>query len=75
VGPEPTAERIGAALGALVYAARAAGLDAESALRSWADGFRRRFQVVERAARDRGTTIEHLDPDERARLWVEAGSG
>jgi tetrapyrrole methylase family protein/MazG family protein len=72
VGPEPTGERIGAALGALVYAARAAGLDAESALRAWADGFRERFRAVERAARDRGTTIEHLAPDERARLWAQA---
>jgi tetrapyrrole methylase family protein/MazG family protein len=73
VGSEPTVDQIGEALAQLVFAAREAGLDAESALRSWADGFRRRFQAVERAAREQGTTIEHLDPAERARLWAQAG--
>jgi tetrapyrrole methylase family protein / MazG family protein len=72
VGPAPTTVGLGEALAALVFAAREAGLDAESALRSWADAFRRRFQAVERAAREQGTTIEHLDPEERTRLWIAA---
>jgi tetrapyrrole methylase family protein/MazG family protein len=70
VGPGVTPERVGAALAALVHASREAGFDAESAMRSWADGFRRRFQALERAAVARGTTVEHLDADERARLWA-----
>jgi tetrapyrrole methylase family protein/MazG family protein len=74
VGREPTTEQLGEALAQLVFAAREAGLDAEGALRSWADGFRRRFQAVERAAREQGTTIEQLDPAERARLWAAAAT-
>jgi tetrapyrrole methylase family protein/MazG family protein len=74
VGREPTTEQLGEALAQLVFAAREAGLDAEGALRSGADGFRRRYQAVERAAREQGTTIEQLDPAERARLWAAAAT-
>jgi tetrapyrrole methylase family protein/MazG family protein len=67
--------RLGETLGALVYLARLAGIDAESALRGWAARFRDRFQRVEGLAAARGQTVEELDRKELAVLWEQAGDG
>jgi tetrapyrrole methylase family protein/MazG family protein len=64
--------RIGEALGALVYLARLAGIDAESALRGWAARFRHRFQALEGLAAARGRAVEDLGSEELAALWEQA---
>jgi tetrapyrrole methylase family protein / MazG family protein len=64
--------RVGEALGALVYLARLAGIDAESALRGWAARFRHRFQTLEGLAAARGQAVEGLGPEELATLWAQA---
>jgi tetrapyrrole methylase family protein/MazG family protein len=61
--------RVGEALAALVYLARLAGVDGESALRGWAARFKERFQRMEAAAAARGMTIESIPPADVATLW------
>jgi tetrapyrrole methylase family protein/MazG family protein len=63
---------LGEALAALVYLARTAGLDAETALRGWAARFRARFQALERLAADRGLALEALPAPDRYALWEAA---
>jgi tetrapyrrole methylase family protein / MazG family protein len=63
--------RLGEALAALVYLARAAGVDAESALRGWAVRFRRRFETLERRAEAIGIALEDLTAPELDDLWGE----
>ncbi|MGH9035645.1 MAG: MazG nucleotide pyrophosphohydrolase domain-containing protein, partial [Acidimicrobiia bacterium] len=60
---------LGEALAALVYLARSAGLDAETALRGWAGRFRTRFQTLERLAADQGVALEALPVPDRSALW------
>ncbi len=60
---------LGEALAALVYLARSAGLDAETALRGWAGRFRARFQALEQLAAERGVALEALPAPDRASLW------
>ena len=57
---------------ALVNVARKMGIDAESALRASNAKFRRRWAAMERAARDRATSVEELSTDEMERLWQQA---
>ncbi|HEY3240010.1 MAG TPA: nucleoside triphosphate pyrophosphohydrolase [Acidimicrobiia bacterium] len=64
---------LGEALAALVYLARTAGLDAETALRGWAARFRTRFQALERLAAERGVALEALPAPERSALWEATG--
>lgn len=68
-------ERVGEALAALVYLARLAGIDAETALRGWAARFRARFEALERLADARGKPLEGLEAADLAVLWEEAGAG
>jgi tetrapyrrole methylase family protein/MazG family protein len=59
-------------LAAAVVAARAGGVDAESALRGWAATYRRRFEAMERLALDRDLDLATLDRAGVAALWLEA---
>jgi tetrapyrrole methylase family protein / MazG family protein len=63
--------RLGEALAALVYLARAGGVDAESALRGWAVRFRRRFETLERRAEAVGIALEDMTVPELDVLWRE----
>jgi tetrapyrrole methylase family protein/MazG family protein len=73
-----TADDLDANLGQLLAAAvalgRAAGLDAESALRGWAARYRVHFEAMERLALDRGLDLASLDAVSVAALWLEAGT-
>ena len=57
---------------ALVNVARKEGIDAESALRASTAKFRRRWAVMEEAARAEGTELESLDTDEFNERWDAA---
>jgi tetrapyrrole methylase family protein/MazG family protein len=59
-------------LAAAVIVARSGGVDAESALRGWAAGYRRRFEAMEQLALDRDVDLAALDPPAVAALWLEA---
>ena len=61
-------------LAAAVVIARAGNIDAESALRGWAARYRRRFEAMERLARERDLDLAVLDQAGVAALWLEAGS-
>jgi tetrapyrrole methylase family protein / MazG family protein len=61
-------------LAAAVVLARAAGVDAESALRGWAARYRARFEAMEQLASERGLELSSLDSPAVAALWLEAGS-
>jgi XTP/dITP diphosphohydrolase len=70
----PSAEdRFGAQLLSVVVAARAAGVDAEAALRTAARGLRDRLARMEAAARERGLAPADLSRDDAAALWEAAG--
>lgn len=62
-------EELGDLLFVLVDVARWKGLDAESALRTANDKFRRRFRVVERLAAERGVALRDLSFDQLDDLW------
>ena len=62
---------LGEALASVVYLARLAGVDGESALRGWAGRFKDRFQQVEAAAAQRGVTVESMAPADVATLWEQ----
>ncbi|MGH9223797.1 MAG: MazG family protein [Acidimicrobiales bacterium] len=80
VGVEPEAAAgdgggmggVGEALFALVSAARHAGIDPETALRTTAVRFRDRFMALERLATDRGVDLRHAAPTAVADLWEQA---
>ena len=57
---------------AIVNVARKMGIDAESALRSSNNKFRRRFAAVEDQARAMGRTVEDLSLDEMEECWQRA---
>jgi tetrapyrrole methylase family protein/MazG family protein len=63
--------RLGEALAAIVYLARLAGVDGESALRGWAGRFKERFQQLEALAAERGGTVESIPPSDVATLWEQ----
>ena len=66
------AERcLGEALAAVVYLARLAGVDGESALRGWAGRFKERFQRLEVLAAERGEKVESIPPQDVATLWEQ----
>ena len=65
---------LGDLLFSVVNVARHLGVDAESALRRSTDKFRRRFEEVERLARDRSLQLDALDLDGLDALWTEAKS-
>ena len=66
----PDDAAVGEALAAAVVLARAGGVDAEAALRSWATEFRARFVRMEDLARSRGEDLAALAPDAVAALWA-----
>ena len=71
-GAAPEAERrLGEALAAIVYLARLAGIDGESALRGWAGRFKERFQALEARAAAAGGTVESMPPASVATLWEQ----
>lgn len=79
VSVEASAERaaavedeFGDVLFSLVNVGRRMGVDAEGALRSTCRKFRDRWAYMERAAEERGRSIEDLAPDDREALWNEA---
>ncbi len=66
------AEEFGDLLMVLVNVARKEGIEAEAALRSANDKFRRRFRSVERQAADRGAALRDLDFAALDELWDAA---
>jgi tetrapyrrole methylase family protein/MazG family protein len=67
-----SSEELGDLLFVLVDVARWKGLDAESALRTANDKFRRRFRVVERLAAERGVALRDMSFDQLDDLWRAA---
>lgn len=59
----------------LVNVARKMGIDAESALRASNEKFRRRFALVEDAAREQGRTLDDLSLDEMEACWQRIKRG
>jgi tetrapyrrole methylase family protein/MazG family protein len=70
--PAEQAEEYGDLLFVLVNVARWQGIEAEAALRSANDKFRRRFASVERGAADRGVALKDLDFAALDALWDAA---
>jgi tetrapyrrole methylase family protein/MazG family protein len=70
--PADRAEELGDLLFVLVNVARRLGLEAEAALRSANDKFRRRFGVVERLAAERDVALRDLSFDQLDELWDRA---
>jgi tetrapyrrole methylase family protein / MazG family protein len=70
--PQEQAEEYGDLLFVLVNVARWQGIEAEAALRSANDKFRRRFASVERRAAERGVALKDLSFDELDALWDAA---
>jgi nucleoside triphosphate diphosphatase len=75
VAPGPDDERITMELGDLFFAAvnlsRKLGVDPNQALESANQKFRRRFEAVERIARERGVEVGEATLDELDTLWDE----
>jgi tetrapyrrole methylase family protein / MazG family protein len=70
--PAEQAEEYGDLLFVLVNVARWEGIEAEAALRSANDKFRRRFASVERQARERNVQLKDLSFEELDVLWDAA---
>ena len=70
--PAEQAEEYGDLLFVLVNVARWQGIEAEAALRSANDKFRRRFASVERQARERDAALKDLTFEELDALWDAA---
>lgn len=70
--PQEREAELGDLLFVTVNLARWLGVDAESALRSTNERFRRRFRALERLARERGQKLTDLDINALDRLWEEA---
>ncbi len=62
---------IGDILTAVVELARFVGVDAESALQEANDRFIRRFQYIEKRAKEMGKSLEEMSLEEMDRLWEE----
>ena len=71
-GSEAAAEELGDVLFSLVNVARKEGVDAETALRLSCEKFRGRWGAMERAARERGVSLEDLSHEELEELWAQA---
>ena len=65
-------EELGDLMFALVNLARHLRLNPEDALRTSAQRFYRRFEDVERAARDNGKDVREMEPEDLDRLWDQA---
>ena len=65
-------EELGDLLAVVVNLGRRSGIDAEAALRSANDKFRRRFADVERRAAERGISLKDADFTTLDALWDEA---
>ncbi|MGZ6885470.1 MAG: MazG family protein [Acidimicrobiia bacterium] len=72
-GPIAAEAALGDLLAGSVVAARARGVDAESALRGWAGRFRDRFVRMEQLATARGLELAGAPPDAVRTLWRDAG--
>lgn len=70
--PAQVQEEIGDLFFALVNLARWRGLDAEATLRAANQKFRRRFAVMEQAARQQNRSLKTLTLDEWDALWNQA---
>jgi len=66
------ADELGDLFFALVNLTRWKGADAESALRGTNARFKRRFQSIERAAREQGHRVSDLSLDQMEALWQKA---
>lgn len=71
-GSPEAAGEIGDILFTVVNLARKQGIDAETALRSTCDKFRRRWSHMEEAARAAGRDVAELQIDEQEALWQRA---
>lgn len=72
-GNREAAEReLGDVLFSLASFARKQGMDPEAALRGALDRFGARFAEAERTARERGSALDEMSPEELDRLWEEA---
>ena len=71
-GPAARAEELGDLLMVVVNLARHHGVDAEAALRSGNEKFRRRFGIVERLAAERAVALRDLSFEELDALWDAA---
>lgn len=69
--PKRVEEELGDALFALTNLARKLGVEPEAALRIANDKFQRRFEGIERAAKDQGKTLKALTLVEMEALWQE----
>jgi len=67
--PERLEEEVGDLVFASVALARKLGVDPETALRRTARTFRDRLARMEQTAKDQGTTLKDLAPDELDKLW------
>jgi MazG family protein len=67
-------EELGDLLMVAVNLGRHQGVEAEAALRSANDKFRRRFRSVERQAAEQGVALHDLDFDQLDVLWAQAKS-
>jgi tetrapyrrole methylase family protein/MazG family protein len=67
-------EELGDLLMVAVNLGRRQGVEAEAALRSANDKFRRRFRSVERQAAEQGVALRDLDFDQLDVLWAQAKS-
>ena len=65
----------GDVLFSLVNVGRRMGIDAESALRATCRKFRARWEAMEAAAREQGTSIEDLTTAQQNALWDAAKAG
>ncbi|MBW3556324.1 MAG: nucleoside triphosphate pyrophosphohydrolase, partial [Actinobacteria bacterium] len=70
-----SADELGDLLFAVVNLARHLGHDPEAALRAAAAKFRRRFEVVERLAAERGLELAGAGEARLDELWEEAKRG
>jgi len=70
--PAECEEELGDLLAVVVNLGRHHGVQAEAALRSANDKFRRRFGIVERLAAERGVALRDLDFEQLDVLWFAA---
>ena len=74
-GPVAAEAALGDLLAGVVVAARARGVDAESALRGWSGRFRDRFVRMEEMAAADGVELSAADAAGSRRRWDDAGEG